>query len=147
MQYFKNYSAFKGWPISFLKILTEKKKTSSNSSAIYVTFRGKNSSFYENLFHETLDESINLSSSWFICQPGKHATRYISKSKDASDFHICFLTFSWILWEQLPRKSTSKPSLAKNSVGSLPGYALHEAHYTWAIPIDRIWMELHFQAF
>lgn len=86
-------------------------------------------------------------SSSFICQPGKRTTRCILKSKDASDFHICFLIFSSTLWERLPRKGTAKPSPAKNAVGSFPGRALHEAHYTWAIPIDRNWMELHFQAF
>lgn len=73
----------------------------------------------------------------FICQTGKCTRRHILKSKDARDFHICFLIFSNIVWERLPRKGTSKQSLAKNAVGSSPGNALHEAHYTWAIPIDR----------
>lgn len=116
-----------------LKIIKER-KTSSNSLAICV-ISGKRRVLFMKSYSMRLDALFETSLS--VCQLGKYTTRYILKAKDDSDFHICFLISSNTLWEWLPRKGTSMPSLAKNAVGSFPGNALREAHYTWAIPIDR----------
>lgn len=102
---------------------SQKRKTSSNSWAICAT-SGKKIVVFMKSYSMRLDALFESS---FICQPGKCTTRCIFKSKDSSDFHICFLIFSNTLLEWVSRKGTSQPSLVKNAVGLFPGCALHEA--------------------
>lgn len=67
---FKNWSAYKNSPTSSLKIIKER-KTPSNSLAICVTPRKKRVLFMKSY-------SMRLDA-------------LLASSKDASDFHICFL--------------------------------------------------------